>query len=242
MAKIRTLAVQPRERAGKGSSRAARRDGFVPAVIYGDKKDPLIINIRRNELIRLLNKGGFMTHVIELDMEKDKHRVLPRDLQRHPVTEMPLHVDFLRLSKGAKIVIEVPVNFVGEDDCPGLGVGGVLNVVRHTIEVNAPMDSIPEGFEVTLEGLEIGDSVHVSAIKMPEGVELTVTDRDFTVATIAAPSRVKTVEELEAEALAEEEAALAALEEGEEGAEGAAPAEGGDAPAEGDAKKDEGGE
>ncbi len=239
MKEVRTLEIQSRERAGKGSSRAARRDGLVPAVIYGDKKDPLMINIKRNDLVRILNRGGFMTHVLDLKINGDAHRVLPRDLQRHPVTEAPLHVDFLRLSAGATIEIDVPVTFIRSEESPGLARGGVLNVVRHAIEVIAPMDAIPEGFTVSLEGLDIGDSVHVSSIPMPEGVVLTITDRDFTVATIAAPSQVKTQEELEAEALAAEEAELAALEEGEEG-------EGGE---EGEAKdtgkgekKDEGGE
>ncbi len=238
MSEIKELMVEPRERAGKGSSRAARREGLVPAVIYGDKKDPEMITIKRNELIKVLNKGGFMTHVLELKVNGDAKRVLPRDLQRHPVTEVPLHVDFLRISKGATIIIEVPVHFTNEEDCPGLGRGGVLNVVRHTIEISAPMDAIPEDFEVSLEGLDIGDSLHVSSIELPEGVTLTVTDRDFTIANIVAPSRVRTDEELEADALAEEEAAAAALLEGEEGEAGAEGAEG--APAE--PKKDEGGE
>lgn len=239
MSVIRELMVEPRERAGKGSSRAARREGLVPAVIYGDKKDPEMVTIKRNELTKVLNKGGFMTHVLELKLGGDARRVLPRDLQRHPVTEVPLHVDFLRISKGATIIIEVPVHFMDEEDSPGLARGGVLNVVRHTIEISAPMDAIPEDFQVSLEGLDIGDGVHVSAIKLPEGVELTVTDRDYTVANIVAPSRVRTEEELEAEALAEEEAAAAALLE--EGEEGEAPAEGAEgAPAE--PKKDEGGE
>ncbi len=240
MSEIRELMVEPRERAGKGSSRAARREGLVPAVIYGNKKDPEIITIKRNELTKILSKGGFMTHVLELKVKGDARRVLPRDLQRHPVTEVPLHVDFLRISKGATIIIEVPVHFIGQEESPGLSRGGVLNVVRHTIEISAPMDAIPESFTVSLEGLDIGDSVHVSAIELPEGVELTVTDRDFTVANIVAPSRVRTEEELEAEALAEEEAAAAALLEAEE--EGEAPAEGAEgAPAE-PKKDEEGGE
>lgn len=243
MSEIRELMVEPRDRAGKGSSRAARREGLVPAVIYGDKKDPELITIKKNELIKVLNKGGFMTHVLELKVNGDAKRVLPRDLQRHPVTEAPLHVDFLRISKGATIIIEVPVHFIDNEESPGLARGGVLNVVRHTIEISAPMDDIPEGFKVSLEGLDIGDSVNVSSIELPEGVELTVTDRDYTVANIVAPSRVRTEEELEAEALAEEEAAaLALLEEGEEGevpAEGAEGAEG--APAE-PKKDEEGGE
>lgn len=238
MAEIRELNVEPRDRAGKGSSRAERRAGLVPAVIYGDKKDPLMIKIKRNDLVRVLKKGGFLTHVMELKVNGDSHKVLPRDLQLHPVTQNPLHVDFLRLSAGATIEIDVPVHFHDHEDSPGLGRGGVLNVVRHTIEVEAPMDAIPEGFDLSLEGMDIGDSLHVSAIKLPEGVTLTVTDRDYTIATIAAPSQEKTAEELEEEAKAAEEAELEALEEGEEG-EG----EEGEAEAEDeDKKEEEGGE
>jgi len=233
MADVKELKVEPRDRAGKGSSRAARRAGLVPAVIYGDKKAPAMINIKRNELIRLLNKGGFMTHVLELKSGGKDERVLPRDLQRHPVSDEPLHVDFLRISKGAKIIVEVPMHFVGEEESPGLTRGGVLNVVRHMIEVNAPMDAIPEGFTLSLEGLDIGDGLHASSIQLPEGVELTVTDRDFTIATIAAPTLEPVEEEPEEE-----------LEEGEEGEEGEGEegeGEEGEASAE-DKAKEEGGE
>lgn len=223
MADIETLAVEPRERAGKGSSRAARRAGRIPAVIYGDKKSPEMITVAENELVRLMNRGTFLTSLFEIELDGKKQRVLPRDLQLDPVMDNPLHVDFLRLSKGATVVIEVPVQFTNEEECPGLKRGGVLNIVRHTIECNCPAESIPDRLEVSLAGMEINDSIHISQIAMPEGVEPTIADRDFTVATVVAPSGLKSEEEEAAEA----EAALAEGEEGEEGAEageGEAPA------------------
>ncbi|MCH8861207.1 MAG: 50S ribosomal protein L25/general stress protein Ctc [Proteobacteria bacterium] len=216
MADIQNLAVEPRERAGKGSSRAARRAGRIPAVVYGDKKAPEMITIARNELVRLMSRGTFLTSLFEIELNGKKQRVLPRDLQLDPVYDKPLHVDFLRLSKGATVVIEVPVQFTGEDECPGLKRGGVLNVVRHTIECTCPAEAIPDRLEVSLVGLEINDSIHISGIAMPEGVEPTIADRDFTVATVVAPSGLKTEEEEAAEAEAE---ALAEGEEGEEGEE-----------------------
>lgn len=221
MADIQNLVVEPRERAGKGSSRAARRAGRIPAVVYGDKKSPEMITISQNELVRLMKRGTFLTSLFEIELNGKKQRVLPRDLQLDPVFDNPLHVDFLRLSKGATVVIEVPVNFTDEEDCPGLKRGGVLNVVRHTIECSCPAEAIPDKLEVSLAGMEINDSIHISQVAMPEGVEPTISDRDFTVATVVAPSGLKTEEEEAAEA----EAALAEGEEGEEG-EGAEGAEG----------------
>lgn len=236
MADVTQLKVAARERAGKGSARAARRQGLVPAVVYGDKKPPVIITISRNELVRLFNRGGFMTQLFELKLDDKGQKVLPRDLQLHPVTSEPMHVDFLRLSVGAKIVIEIPVHFIGEEEAPGLSRGGVLNIVRHTIECNCPMDAIPEFLEASLAGLDIGGSVHISEMTLPEGVEPTISDRDFTVATIAAPVEeiVEEVEEIESLEEGEE-----GLEEGEEGVEGEEGAEGEEASAE-DGKKEDG--
>ena len=223
MAKTTELKVEPRERAGKGSSRAARRRGLVPAVIYGDKKPPVMINIPRNELIKLFNRGGFMTQLFELKLDGKTQKALPRDLQLHPVSDQPLHVDFLRLSAGATVVIEIPVHFLNEEECEGITRGGVLNVVRHAIECNCPMDAIPEFLEVSLAGLDIGDSVHISEMALPEGIEPTISDRDFTVATIAAPVAevVEEVEELEVleEAVEGEEVAEGEAAEGAEGEE-----------------------
>lgn len=215
MADIEHLAVEPRERAGKGSSRAARRAGRIPAVIYGNKQSPEMITIAQNELVRLMNRGTFLTSLFEIELDGKKQRVLPRDLQLDPVYDNPLHVDFLRLGKGATVVIEVPVNFIDEEECPGLKRGGVLNIVRHTIECSCPSEAIPDRLEVSLEGMEINDSIHISQVTMPEGVEPTISDRDFTVATVVAPSGLKTEEEEAAEA----EAALLEA-EGEEGEEG----------------------
>ncbi|RMF66662.1 MAG: 50S ribosomal protein L25/general stress protein Ctc [Alphaproteobacteria bacterium] len=186
---ILELEALPREKAGKGSARAARRQGLVPAVIYGAKEPPRLINLRRNALIAILNRGGFLSHQFEIKLPDGKsERVLPRDVQFHPVTDMPIHVDFLRLAKGARVEVEVPVQFVNEREAPGIRRGGVLTIVRHEIELEVPADNIPEFIEVDLTGLDIGDAVKISSVKLPEGARPTITDRDFTIATITAPS------------------------------------------------------
>jgi large subunit ribosomal protein L25 len=190
-----------RPRAGKGAARQARREGKVPAVIYGNNEPPLTIALDYNELWKQVLKGHFTSTVIELDLDGDKHKVIPRDLQLDPVKDQPLHVDFLRIGKDGIIRVNVPVRFVNEGLSPGLKRGGVLNIVRHDIEVFAPYDKIPGNFEISLEGLEIGRSIHVSAIIMPEGVTPVIQNRDFTVATIA--GAVKQEEEATATAGAE---------------------------------------
>jgi len=187
MSNISTLSARARDRAGKGSARAARREGLVPAVIYGDKKDPFTITVVQRDLEKLL-KPGFFSHLLDIEVAGEKHRVLPRDLQQHPVTDRPLHVDFLRVSATSELTVEVPVEFINDEACPGLKRGGVLNVVRHEVEVYCLADNIPEKITVDLAGLQIGDSVHISAITLPEGVRPTIEDRDFTIATIAAPT------------------------------------------------------
>lgn len=195
MSDILKIDVEPRERAGKGASRAARREGFIPAVVYGGKEAPTNIKIEGRVLEKLLNSGTFLTSVCEINDGKSKVRTFPRDVQFHPVTSRPLHVDFLRLVKGDSIELEVPVNFLNEDASPALKAGGVLNVVRFSIEVSAPVDAIPDSIDVDLAGLEIGDSVHISEITLPEGVKPTITDRDFTIATVVAPSSMKSAED-----------------------------------------------
>jgi len=205
MADVISLAVEERERAGKGAARATRRAGRIPAVIYGNKQDPVLISVDPQDLSRQLRGGNFFSNVYEIEAEGGKHRVLARDLQLDPVSDRPLHVDFMRFSKKTRLVMEINVNFINEEECPGLRQGGVLNIVRHSIEMRCNPISIPESIEVDLEGLEVGDSIHISAITLPDDVELTITDRDFTIATIAAPTVVEEVEEGE---------------EGEEGAEG----------------------
>jgi large subunit ribosomal protein L25 len=187
MSTIATLSARARDRAGKGSARAARREGLVPAVIYGDKKDPFTIVVTLRDLEKLL-KPGFFSHLIDIEVAGEKHRVLPRDLQQHPVSDRALHVDFLRVSATSELMVEVPVEFINDEASPGLRRGGVLNVVRHDVEVYCLADNIPEKITIDLTGLQIGDSVHISAVKLPDGVRPTIEDRDFTIATIAAPT------------------------------------------------------
>ena len=199
MADIQTIAAASRERGGKGTARAARRAGKVPAVIYGNNEEPILITVDRVKLEQEISKSGFLIRLLDVEVDDKKHRVLPRDTQFHPVTDRPMHVDFLRYSAARKLTVEVPVRFLNEDDSPGLKTGGVINIVRHAIEVSCVADSIPESFEIDLAGLEIGDSIHASALILSEGVELTITDRDFTIATIAAPTVMAVEEEVESE-------------------------------------------
>ena len=209
MADIISLAAEPRERAGKGAARATRRAGRIPAVIYGNKETPSMVSIHPIDLMHQIRGGGFFSKVYEIEADGKKHRVLPRDIQLHPVTDQPIHVDFMRFSKTTRLVVEVPVIFVGEEECPGLRQGGVLNIVRHAIEMRASPDSIPESVKIDLSGYNVGDSVHISSVTLPGDVELTITDRDFTVATIAAPSVNIEIDETGAEEGVDAEAALA---------------------------------
>lgn len=213
MTDVATLNASVRDRVGKGSARAARREGFVPAVIYGDKKDPLPIQIEKRELDKLLKKPGFFSHLVDLKVGSESHRVLPRDLQQHPVNDFAWHVDFLRVSATSELTVDVPVEFINEDKAPGLKRGGVLNVVRHTVEMNCRADNIPEKLVVDLTGLAIGDSVHISAITLPAGATPVIDDRDFTVATIASPT---VVAEADAEETAAAEEAKAEAEDADE--------------------------
>ena len=185
MADIITLEAESRQRSGKGTAREARRNGRIPAIIYGNKEEPLPITVERKVLEQELGKSGFFIRLLDVDVDGTKHRVLPRDTQYHPVTDVPLHVDFLRYSADRKITVEVPVHFLNEAESPGLKAGGVINIVRHTIAVLCIADQIPDAFNVDLAGLDIGDSVHAHSLNLPEGVELTITDRDFTILTIA---------------------------------------------------------
>lgn len=194
MANVIKIAAEARERIGKGASRAARREGFVPAVIYGDNKEPESIKIALNEVIRLLNRGGFMSHTYEISVGKKKANVLPRDLQLHPVSDLPMHIDFLRLGKGATVSMSIPVRLVGEENAPGVKRGGVVNYTRHDIEVNVPADAIPEAIEIDISELELGEAVKISGVKLPKGVTPTITDRDFTICAIVAPSGLKSAE------------------------------------------------
>lgn len=179
------LKATARPRAGKGAARQARREGKVPAVIYGDGKAPVIVSLDYNELWKQVLKGHFTSTVFNVAIDGKENRVIPRDLQVDPVKDVPIHVDFLRIGQDGLIRVEVPVRFINDGLSPGLKRGGVLNIVRHNIEVVCPFDGIPAFFEVDLEGLEIGRAMHVSSIKMPDGVSPVIKDRDFTIATIA---------------------------------------------------------
>jgi len=184
MAEAIELKAWARGRSGKGGARAVRRDGRVPGTLYGDKQEPETISVEYHAINQQLHTGHFQSTIYVLDVEGKKTRVIPRAVQLDPIRDFPIHVDFLRLGKDALVTVDVPVRFLNEAASPGLKRGGVLNIVRHEIPVRCPADAIPDHFEVDLTGLEIGDSVHISAVKLPEGVKPTITERDFTVATI----------------------------------------------------------
>ena len=179
-----SLSAETRERAGKGASRAMRREGRVPAVIYGNKEEPQAIHIEEKGLVKMLNTGHFMNAVIMIDVGGTTVRTLPKDVQFHPVTDRPLHVDFLRIGEHSQVSVMVPIRFTGEDKSRGLKRGGVLNAVRHEIELVCDAAEIPDEIEIDLSGLDIGDSLHISAVTLPEGTTPAITDRDFTIATI----------------------------------------------------------
>lgn len=191
MAEAIVFNAELRDRAGKGAARAVRRAGRVPAVVYGNKIDPLMISLEPVQLAMQLRKTAFFSTVFRLKVNGEEHRVLARDVQFDPVSDRPLHVDFLRFGEGASVTVEIPVQFRNADASPGIKRGGVLNIVRRTLELACPPDAIPETIVIDLTGLEIGTSIHISAVTLPEGVKPTI-NRDFTIATIAAPSAVKT--------------------------------------------------
>ncbi|MBK1669406.1 hypothetical protein CKO28_15310 [Rhodovibrio sodomensis] len=225
MTETHTLTAQPRERAGKGAARRDRRAGRVPGVIYGDGKDPSLFTIDPGTLDRELNAPGFFTRLFEIQLKgkRGKQLAICRDLQFDPVTDRPIHLDMLRVSAKTEVTVQVPVHFINEEECPGMERGGVLNVVRHEVEMIARADNLPDYLEVDLTGYEINDSIHISQVDVPEGARPTIDDRDFTIATIAAPSAVR------AEAAEEQEAEAETAEAGEE-----APAEQGSGEGSGD--------
>ena len=218
-----SISAETRDRAGKGVARAQRRAGRVPAVIYGNKEDPVMISLEGREVEKLIQSPQFFTQIFEVGVSGEKHQVLARDLQLHPVTDRALHIDFMRFNANTRIVLSIPVVFENEEASPGLKRGGVLNIVRREVELLCSPLNIPGELIFNLEGLEIGDSLHIGAIDLPEGVA-TTTDRDFTVATIAAPTVMPTDSE------------IADSEDGEEGEEGAESdgAEGADESGDGD--------
>jgi large subunit ribosomal protein L25 len=190
-----TLPAEARDRAGKGASRALRRDGRVPAVVYGEKKEPLSIHVEEKLLSKMLHTGHFMNSVVMIDFQGKPQRTLPKAVDFHPVTSRPIHVDFLRIGEHTKVTVAVPMRFDNEDASPGLKRGGVLNVVIHELELVCDAASIPNEIHVSLEGLDIGDSVHIGQVKLPDGVVPSNQEEDFTVATIVAPSAMKAEEE-----------------------------------------------
>lgn len=207
------LAAEPREGVGRGSARAARRAGRVPAVVYGGTEPPLSVTVDERTLVREYHKGGFANRLLDLEVGGQKQRVLPREIQLHPVSDRVLHVDFLRLAADSQVRIAVRVVFVDEEESPGIKRGGVLNVVRYEIEFMCRADSIPEQIVCSLGGLNIGDGIHIEDVDLPEGVTPTIADRNFTIATVAAPT-IHVEEEVESE--------VDELLEGEEGVEGEA--------------------
>ena len=209
------LKAEAREGVGKGSARLVRRNGKIPAVIYGDKQPPLPIAVDYKELYYKIHGGGFMTTIATIDVDGKKVQVLPKDYQMDPVRDVPLHVDFLRVGKDTIVTVNVPVHFVNEEKSPGIKRGGVLNVVRHEVEFTVPANAIPEFITVDLAGLEIGASVHISHIKLPDGVKPVIQDRDFTVATVAGSSAMKPEPEEGVEVEAEDEEAEGEEAEGE---------------------------
>src|SRR3954452_13502681 len=232
MAAVESVTAEARDRAGKGAARESRRNGRVPAVIYGDKKEPTLISLDPKEIDRLIHKKTFYATLLDVDLKGAKHRVLPRDVQFDPVTDRTLHVDFQRINKDTKVHVNVPVVVRNEGASPGLKRGGVLNLVRHEIEFICSPDAIPQSVEVDLTGLEIGGSIHINAVNLPENATLAVRERDFTVVSIGAPTGLKAEQQEAAEKAAAAAAAPVAAAPAA-GAAAGAPAAGAAAPAAG---------
>lgn len=189
-----TLSAETRERAGKGASRALRREGRVPAVIYGNNEEPTTVHLEEKALMKALHTGHFMNSVVMVGVGGKDVRTLPKDVSFHPVTDRPLHVDFLRISEHATVTVNVPVNFINELASPGIKRGAVLNVVRHELELICDAAEIPDEITIDLTGYDVGDSIHISAVTLPKGVTSAIEDRDYTIATIVAPSALKSSE------------------------------------------------
>ena len=210
MAKENKLSIEIRDSTGKSAVKKIIAAGKIPSVLYGLKEKPLTISINRMTVQKELKAGGFLTKIFSLDMDGKVSLAIPRDVQFHPISDLPVHVDFLRLGADSKVLVDIPTIFINHELSPGLKKGGVLNIVRRTVQNNCPANNIPEEIVFDLEGLEIGDAIHISATKLPEGAEPTITDRDFTIGTVAAPTVVK-----EPEAAAEGEAADGEAADGE---------------------------
>lgn len=188
------LPAEARNRAGKGASRALRREGRVPAVVYGGNEEPLAIHVEEKLLVKQLGTGHFFNSIVEVEVGGKTLRTLPKDVAFHPVSDRPLHADFLRLSKDATVHVNVPVVFANEAASPGLKRGGVLNIVRHELELVCEADKIPDDIAIDVTGFDVGDSIHISHVTLPAGSASAITDRDFTIATIVAPSGLRSEE------------------------------------------------
>ncbi|MEM1140688.1 MAG: 50S ribosomal protein L25/general stress protein Ctc [Pseudomonadota bacterium] len=188
MSKSYEIEASGRDTLGTSSARAVRNAGRVPAVVYGGDEPPEHIAVEERDLVKSIQRGNFLATLFQVKRDGSQTRCIPRDVQYHPVTDRPLHVDFLRLGEGARVNLMIPVNFLNEEKCPGLKRGGVLNVVRHEVELNCSVDAIPEALELDLGEAVIGDSLKISSITLPPDTQTIITDRDFTIATIAAPS------------------------------------------------------
>jgi large subunit ribosomal protein L25 len=221
------LSAEPRPGRGKGPAYQARKQGRIPGIVYGGGSEPAQVSVDERTLIRLHGTGAFLQTLIDLEIGGKKTRVIPREVQLDPVTERPMHVDFLRLVAGGRVRLDIPVRFKGQENSPGLKRGGVLNVVRHEVPVICPVDAIPDALVGDLDGLDIGDSLHISAFTLPEGVRPAIRERDFTIATIAPPTTYTEEVTTAAAAAATVEGAEAAPAEGAasgEAAAGAGPA------------------
>ena len=187
MSETTEISAIERTRVGKGSARASRRAGMIPAVIYGDKKSPISIELEERVIRKIIHEPGIFGRLLNINVDGTVTTVLTRDIQMHPVTDEPLHMDMLRVSKKSSVAVAVPVEFINEDLAPGLKVGGVLNIVRHEVELNCPAGNIPEKIVIDLSGVNVGDSIHISAVTLPDDATPTITDRDFTIATLQSP-------------------------------------------------------
>lgn len=193
------LSATVRDKVGKGAARAVRRQGQIPAVIYGGKQPPVAIHLSDRDVYFKIHGGGFLTTVATIDVDGKKISVLPKDFQLDPVRDFPMHVDFLRVGKDTQVNVFVPVHFANEEKSPGLKRGGTLNIVRHEVEFHCPANAIPEFITVDLSDADIGDSIHISAVRLPDGVKPVIADRDFTIATIAGSAAARSEGETEGE-------------------------------------------
>ena len=185
---INNLKATKRETKTAGETKDLRSKGFIPAILYGGKSPNIKISIEEKSFINLFDSETFLSTIIDLDIEGKKEKVIPRDVSFNVVSERPAHIDFMRIVKGSKIILEIPVIFKNNPDSPGLKKGGVLNIVRRKVQLKCEAENIPENLEVDLAGLDIGASVKISSVKLPENAKPTITDRDFVVATIAPPT------------------------------------------------------